>query len=92
MEISLVSGDQLDESFASSKSRICHVSFAKEKLKTRSVLQLYTLYGYVFDTVPVPLPLKKKLNNQGWGIWLLYSAKAHFDLQGKYLDANTMAG
>ena len=96
METSLVTRDQLDKCFGSSKYRICHETLATENKDSSCLATLY--FGNIMDalevcdTVPVPLPLKVKATNLGYGIWLITSAQANFDFKENYMDATTLAG
>ena len=75
LKTSLVTRDQLDKCIGSSKYRICHETLATEN-KDSSCLAI-SYFGEIMnalevcDTVPVPLPLKVKATNLGYGIWLL---------------------
>ena len=96
METSLVTRDQLDKCIGSSRYRICHETLATENKDSSCLATLYFEKSIdalkVCDTVPVPQPLKVKATNLGYGIWLITSAQANFELKENYMDSTTLAG
>ena len=96
METSLVTRDQLDKCIGSSKYRICHETLATENKDSSCRATLY--FGNVMDalevcdTVPVPVSLKVKATNLGYGIWLITSAQANFEFKEIFMDATKLAG
>ena len=87
MKTSLVRRDQLDKCFGSSKYRVCHETLATENKDSSCLAALY--FGKfmdaleVCDTVPVPLQLKVKATNLGYGKWLISSAQANYEFKEK---------
>ena len=96
METLLKTRDQLDKCIGSSKNRICHETLAAENIDSSCLPNLY--FGNnmdaleVCDTVPVPLALKVKATNLGYGKWSITSAQANFEFKKNYMDALTIAG
>ena len=95
METSLVTRDQVDKCIGSSKYRICHETLATENKDSSCLATLF--FGIIMDalevcdTVPVPLPLKVKATNLGYGIWLTTLGPANFEFKENYMDATTLA-
>ena len=96
LETSLVTRDQLDKCIGSSKYGIFHEILGTGN-KDSSCLATFYFRNImdvleVFHTVPVPLPLKVKETNLGYGIWLITSAQEDFEFKENYVDATTLAG
>ena len=96
LETSLVTLDQLDKCFGSSKYRICLETLATKNKYSSCLATLY--FGNIMDalevcdTVPFSLPLKVKAPNLGYGIWLITSARVNFAFKEYYMDATTLVG